>query len=660
MNETVTYLGSGLVFNNTYGAGVTPAYRSAIITAENYFQSHFNNSVVLNMSFDLTPLDVKFAGQNNYNPVHVDFFTLVSALRAKATSPDDVAAANYLGLKTDPSHGAGFDVSVGMARILGLASAGTGIDDAIVLNSNLYWSYGSDTVGVLEHEISEGAMGRIGGLGIQNDAWGPMDLFRSTLQIGATIPAYFTFGGAVFTDYEFHNVSNGQDFGDWDHTVGDAFGPYNAGIPASLSDVDLQIMDLLGWTRFYAPTPTGLALSPATDSGIKGDGNTNQAKQVITGTGEAGDTVILSDSWSGPVVTGGGPAPSTAIGSAVVDSSGTWSISVSLPVGGVHTLTATESDALHGGSLPSSPFLVSVVQAAPLPTLTNLALFAASDTGVVGDNATYVTTPVIVGNGGSFGQIVTLYDNGVAVGTGTVGFVSTWSVTSGPLSIGTHKLTASVDDGAGDVSAPSASLTVSIVPSPAPVVTPMNADLSATHHQSFTASSLFSASDPNGDAITTYAFWDIGTGGAHFLLSGVAQGTNQEIDVTAAQLSQVSYQSGSGVDTLWVRANDGTQWGSWSPSFNITAPTDHSPNVGAPDFAASHNQNIAISTLFSVSDADGDSMTAYLFWDSTTDPASGHFVVGGVVQGTNQNIDITAAQLAGTTFQSGSGSDDVW
>ena len=84
------------------------------------------------------------------------------------------------------------------------------------------------------------------------------------------------------------------------------------------------------------------------------------------------------------------------------------------------------------------------------------------------------------------------------------------------------------------------------------------------------------------------------------------------------------------------------------------AYANHTPVVTAPDFAASHNQNIAASALFSVTDGDGDTITNYQFWDSTTDPASGHWVVNGTVQGTNQAIDVTAAQLAQTTFQSGS------
>ena len=180
------------------------------------------------------------------------------------------------------------------------------------------------------------------------------------------------------------------------------------------------------------------------------------------------------------------------------------------------------------------------------------------------------------------------------------------------------------------------------------------------------ASSLFTASDPDGDTITKYAFWNTGSGGGHFVLNGVTQGTNQEIDVTAAQLAQFNYQAGSGADTLWVAAYDGTQWSgtpsnNWSPAFTVSGPIDTPPNVTALSQTLSKGQTlVAASSLFTASDPDGDTITKYQFWDSTTDPASGHWVVNGTVQGTNQAIDVTAAQLAQTAFQSGSGSDDLW
>jgi hypothetical protein len=93
--------------------------------------------------------------------------------------------------------------------------------------------------------------------------------------------------------------------------------------------------------------------------------------------------------------------------------------------------------------------------------------------------------------------------------------------------------------------------------------------------QAFAASSLFTASDPDGDAITQYDFWDTGGGSGRFHVNGVTQPTNTDIYVTAAQLAQTTYQSGSGTDTLRVRANDGTQWSEWSSSFTVDAHPGH-------------------------------------------------------------------------------------
>ena len=72
----------------------------------------------------------------------------------------------------------------------------------------------------------------------------------------------------------------------------------------------------------------------------------------------------------------------------------------------------------------------------------------------------------------------------------------------------------------------------------APVLTASNTNL--THNQTIAASSLFTATDPNGDTITTYALKDV-TGNGHFVVNGVVQATNVEIDLTAAQLAQTTY-----------------------------------------------------------------------------------------------------------------------
>src|SRR5260370_167852 len=112
----------------------------------------------------------------------------------------------------------------------------------------------------------------------------------------------------------------------------------------------------------------------------------------------------------------------------------------------------------------------------------------------------------------------------------------------------------------------------------APIVTASSKTL--THNQSIAASSLFTATDPNGDPIITYALMDL-TGNGYFMVNGVAQASNVEIDLTAAQLAQTIYVAGSGSDQISIRASDGTLWSTWQTA-TVTAPVVLSPS----DFAS--------------------------------------------------------------------------
>jgi Ca2+-binding RTX toxin-like protein len=187
------------------------------------------------------------------------------------------------------------------------------------------------------------------------------------------------------------------------------------------------------------------------------------------------------------------------------------------------------------------------------------------------------------------------------------------------------------------------------------------ADQGVAKNASLAASSLFSVSDPDGDAITAYRFRDATTAGSsgHFVVNGVAQGANQTINVSAAQLSQITFQTGTTADGLWVQAYDGQAWSAWK-TLRLTPAVNRAPVAAAADQSVAENTSLAASSLFSVSDGDGDAVTAYRFRDATADAASGHFVVNGVAQGVNQTINISAAQLSQTTFQTGTTADNLW
>src|SRR5258708_7412247 len=184
----------------------------------------------------------------------------------------------------------------------------------------------------------------------------------------------------------------------------------------------------------------------------------------------------------------------------------------------------------------------------------------------------------------------------------------------------------------------------------APVVTAANAAIATG--QSVGASNLFTASDPDGDTLTKYEFYDA-TGSGHFTVGATAQLAATIIDVTAAQLATTSYLAGLATDQLYVRANDGTAWSAWQPF--MAGPT--APVLTAPNLTTVPGQTFAASSLFTASDPDGDTLTKYEFYDATgSDPSA----AGSFAHALPAVLPISAAQLATTSYVSGSGTDQLY
>ena len=196
----------------------------------------------------------------------------------------------------------------------------------------------------------------------------------------------------------------------------------------------------------------------------------------------------------------------------------------------------------------------------------------------------------------------------------------------------------------------------------APVVSASDATILT--NEAAEAGSLFAVTDADGDAIATYEFWDDVNGGGYFSVDGVQQAAGVAIAVAAADLADTDYVGGAsgGTERVWVRANDGLEWSAWKP-WNMTSAL-HIPNAAPVVSASDHTMllgaTVDASALFSVADADNDVITQYEFWDST--PGNGRFTVGGVEQGVNVAISVTATQLASTEFAGSpaTASDLVW
>jgi Ca2+-binding RTX toxin-like protein len=270
--EAVTQAGSGLTFINYYEDSVTDPYRAAILNTEHFLQSHFTDQLTISINFSLDALGAHAAAQNAFATIAVSYDAFTAALRSHATSADDLLAVNGLP-QADPSGGVGFGIPISQAVMLGLIGPTNLLTVDVTLNSSLAWTFGQDAVGALLHEITEGGFGRIGSLGLQSDRWEPMDLFRFSAagvrdftggRDGVT--TFFGFDSAHVSDVAYHNAiaadgtDDGQDLADWGHTVGDAFGPSGPGGAGTVTDLDLRILDILGWR----PASAG-AFVPAAD-----------------------------------------------------------------------------------------------------------------------------------------------------------------------------------------------------------------------------------------------------------------------------------------------------------------------------------------------------------------------------------------------------------
>ena len=220
-------------------------------------------------------LNPNFSGENSFNPITVTYAQFVNALKSHASTPTAVAAANAISNLSDPTGGRGVEVPIGEALILGLPiGSRPQPDDSVILNS-VYWTPSAlqnnsgDAEAIIEHEVTEGIMGRIGSLGIADFAWAPMDFFRYTASGQRDFTGgqdgqhtYFSVDGTnVNTGLQFHNSANssghfdGFDFADWDGVGADSndhdpFGPGGPGDgdPGTLSATDVQIMQALGWS----------------------------------------------------------------------------------------------------------------------------------------------------------------------------------------------------------------------------------------------------------------------------------------------------------------------------------------------------------------------------------------------------------------------------
>lgn len=230
-------------------------------------------------------------------------------------------------------------------------------------------------------------------------------------------------------------------------TVTDAAGNVSAPSPDFVLSVDV--------TAPNAPTQFIVTdnMQPTVGT-VNSGGATNDSTPILSGKGEAGAQIIIYDG-------------TTEIARTTVDPLGNWGLELATPLtDGAHSLTAVAVDAVGNTSQPTAAVEITVDTKAP-DRVTDLEI--TDNVGVkqgelLNGELTDDTKPVISGSAEK-GTTVSIYDNGILLGTALVDNNGAWSFTpDAPLAGGAHTITTQVTDEAGNASALSDPFIVLVAP----------------------------------------------------------------------------------------------------------------------------------------------------------------------------------------------------
>jgi hypothetical protein len=197
---------------------------------------------------------------------------------------------------------------------------------------------------------------------------------------------------------------------------------------------------------------------------VSNGGVTDDTTPTLSGTGaEANATITIYNNG-------------TAIGTTTADGAGAWSFTPAALPPGAHSFTVSATDAAGNASAQSAAYAITIdTSAPPVPLIDSIVDNVGPILGtVLTGGTTDDTLPTLNGSGAEANATITIYDNGVAIGTTTADGAGNWSFTpASSLASIAHSFTVSSTDAAGNSSVQSAAYTITIdaIPPAAPAIT---------------------------------------------------------------------------------------------------------------------------------------------------------------------------------------------
>ena len=166
-----------------------------------------------------------------------------------------------------------------------------------------------------------------------------------------------------------------------------------------------------------------------------------------------------------------------------------------------------------------------------------------------------------------------------------------------------------------------------------------------------------SYSDADGNAAVRYQFLDAGSSpnsGYLYSPSNTHFAADSYITVEAAEAASMWVRGGNAdwvgpyannYERMWVRAFDGTDWSDWD-LFYLTTNHNTRPVVSIPDITIGVNGWDVMRNHITASDANGDSIQLYQFYDGGSSPNSSHlYTPGNPNFPTGVYVDVPAADI---------------